>query len=182
MSGRKPLRRQTELALAQGQTTFHWRGPALDSVFAVDDEVDVDVSSLPYAFGAPPTVTTVRSSRATAVTVRGGAYTYLRWQPGSTMTVHGLEPALPALRYGVVSCCAERPSAPHANDYTCDYSDLTAELDGSSARIAASETGTVGPWSISNSISRYFKLSESYWYVEVSLLGPATPGSADGGL
>jgi hypothetical protein len=172
---------QMEIATSEGPATFNWQGPALDIAFAVDEPVQVDVSSGPYAL-SPPKISIVRSERATAVAVNGGPWGSLRTESDASTTL-GLEPTLPLLAYSTISCCASHfKYASGRDDYTCDRSALEARFEGSSTAIARGTTGIVGPWSVTNITASFTHSSEDFSSIQVTLLGPATPRSADGRL
>ena len=155
--------------------TFTWRGPALDTAFVSGQTVR---GTLTYAGGglSPPRVSTVRGSYATAVAVEGTPYTGLSKEPGSTTTLTGLPPELPALVYEVGSCCADAQQTT-----VCDYSALEASFRGNTAAIDSGATGAVGLWSVTNVTSRYYEARESVWDVQVTLFGPGAGSTPDAG-
>jgi hypothetical protein len=174
---------QMEITTPEGTSTFGWQGPALDTAFAVDELVQIDVAFGPQPLG-PPKVSIVRSARATAVTVDGSTYGgFGKESDASTTTALGLGRTLPRLAYSTVSCCAtSRVNWSNRDDYTCDASALQAHFEGSSSAIARGTTGVVGPWSVTNILSSFTHSDETYASIEVTLLGPGTPRGADAGI
>jgi len=172
-----------EIETPAGPLTFFWSGPALDTAFASDEVIQLEVGFAAYAL-APPQISVVRSARATAATVDGGPFIGMGWKPGSKAVLQGLEAVFPKLEYEVVSCCSTgtRSSGFNEDDFRCDFSALEAQLDGSSTDIALGSTGVVGPWSVSNVTSSFSYASESIWRIQVTMLGPATPRGVDGGI
>lgn len=168
-----------ELTTPYGAYIFNWRGPGLDSAFAVDEAAEIVIAQARIGL-FPPRVSTLRSSSATAVAVAGTPWVVMNTDPGSTATLPGLAPELPELVYGLRSCCSERTSLGPRNE--CDYSALVATLDGSSAAIPLGETGLIGPWSVTNLQSTYHVRVELMWHIQVTLLGPTTPSRLDAGL
>jgi hypothetical protein len=169
-----------EVASPGGTHVFNWRGPALDTVFAVGDVVQLE-----RAQGAdglfPAAITTVRSSSATAVVVAGMPWIVMSTEAGATASFRGLPSELPALVYGRVSCCNPR-SFDGTLGTRCDYSALDAEQDGTFTAIPLGGTGQIGAWSVTNVQSTYVVAVEHQWYIDATLLGPATPRGLDAGL
>jgi hypothetical protein len=169
-----------DVAASDGTYTFAWRGPALDTAFAADDAVQI-VATDGFGFSSHARISTLRSSSATAVVIAGWPMTRLPVEPGSTATLPDLAPELPDLEYRLVSCCSESSSV-EGSTTRCDYSALEATHEGSSAAIPLGDTGVIGAWSITNLHSTYVEHGEHVWEIQVTLLGPATPRSLDGGL
>ena len=161
-----------------GAYSFAWRGPALDTAFAVDDSVQVLVNT--YGYGLQLSV--LRSSNATAAVVDGWDWVVMNKEPGSTATLRGVPSEFPALVYRLVSCCDAGFRAPWGASTQCDYSGLEASLEGETTEVRLGGTGEIGPWSVTNVQSTYLMDGEHTWSVRVTLLGPATPKSVDGGL
>jgi hypothetical protein len=169
-----------DVTTRDGIHAFGWRGPALDTAFGVDDSVHI-VATDGFGYGSHARISTLRSSNATAVVVAGSPGISLDVEPGSTATLPDLAPELPDLVYRLVSCCHAEGSLV-AFMTRCDYSALEARRDGSSTAVPLGETGTIGAWSVTNLRSSYNVQVEHTWDIQVTLLGPATPRSLDGGL
>jgi hypothetical protein len=175
---------RVDVTTSEGTYTFAWSGPALDTAFAIDDVVQL-VGPISYGYGLFSHIdrSELRSARATAIVMAGVAVVSMGLEPGSSQTLDDVPPLAPELVYRLVSCC-NRSIDPSVQ---CDYSALEARLDGQSVAIAHATTGEIGPWSITNLRSLYLDSLvvvsyESTWDLQVTLLGPPTPPSADGGL
>lgn len=168
-----------DITTPDGTHSFGWRGPALDAEFAVGDSVQLEATD-GFGYGSRAYISTLRSSSATAVVVAGSPMWLLGVQQGSKVTVPDLAPELPELVYRLVSCCHH--DGLFGITVRCDYSALEATLGGSSTAIPLGETGLIGPWSVTNLRSEFVNSLESAWDIQVTLLGPATPRSLDGGL
>lgn len=173
---------RVDVTASEGTYTFAWSGPPLDTAFAIDDVVQL-VGPISHGYGLFSHIdrSELRSARATAIVMTGVAVVSMGLEPGSSQTLRDVPPLGPELVYRLVSCCSR------SIDLVCDYSALEARLDGQSVAISRATTGEIGPWSITNVRSRYLDSLavvsyESTWDLQVTLLGPATPTSADGGL
>lgn len=157
-----------------------WRGPALGTAFAVGDSVQLTAGD-DYGFGGAVTVSVLRSATATAMMINAAPWRLMATEPGSTAELPRPS-GLPTLVYGVGACCASGGRSHVGEHFKCDYSALQATFGDDTTAIPLGGTGAVGPWSVTNLHSVYYTAWEHFWAVQVTLLGPATPGAVDGGL
>jgi hypothetical protein len=153
--------------------SMHWVGAPLEPAFAVGDALKISAQADdPHGmFGMlPPAMRIVRSARATAVTIVARTFHALETSPGSTAQLPTLA-GMPTLDYSLTKCC-NGVSAEGATGIECDYSALSASFNGTSTPIAFGQTGTVGPWSVTNIDSSYSHGVEYSWTVDVTMLGP----------
>jgi len=169
-----------EVSTPEASYTFRWRGPALTEVFDVGDAVQIAASHTRDGL-FPAQISTVRSSRTTAVVVAGAPWMIMSMEAGSTTVLRGLAPELPELVYALASCCNTRSSD---GDLTtrCDYSALEANYDGAGTAVPRGGIGELGPWSVTNVRSTYVVNVEHQWDIQVTLLGPGTQEGLDAGL
>jgi hypothetical protein len=155
-----------------GTWTFWWTGPALDSSFAVGNQIRFGRWPLGGSISAKY-ISIVRSENATAAAIGvGNYYTFLSTSPGSTAALPD-RAGFPEMIYHLVSCCTH--SAGPIVATSCDYSRLEARFDGTSTFIDFGRIGNVGPWTVTNLGSGWSHYGEATWDFRATLLGPATP-------
>ena len=170
-----------EVAASGATYALDWLGPGLDGAFAVGDAVQLHSEpNIGTSWGALR-LSVLRSSSATAVVLDGAPWRVMSVEPGATATLQA-PPELPELVYGLKSCCALGSSSHVGPDFQCDYSALEAQLDDDTTAIPLGTTGVIGPWSVTNVRSTYVTFYEHFWEIQVTLLGPATSRTVDGGL
>jgi hypothetical protein len=153
-----------QLVTAQGDASFGWVGPSLVARLAPGEIVEL---SMPPAWlqDSAPYWNLLTSKSVTLATLHTSLF--LGW-PSETpekVVTFVTTRDLPYFEFVDASCCRLQ------DEIACEYRTLTAAVGGQTVRIQRGDTGSVGPWQVTNFGAIYAKGLFSFG---LTALGPAT--------